>query len=374
MTEGTGMQPQRLVIHYLLAIVLVVLNYLFFTTMDGYVVDGEQLLDNLDFSDELSGWLVGGSRDRIQASKGIVTIHHEVRTKSNSLSQCWDREMFPDQILLRLTTATTDLVPGEKPWHQARAGLIGYLPNGKKNYRLSSGLVALYQDEPWKAYEQGFSVDDAFERVCMTIGLQGSKGVFQFKDPALYPARVPTEYSLIKSLLLAIWLFACSYWLSLLVKHYYRKTQMVYLSIMLVVITVGILMSAELKSEVTNWLSSYAPPFITVAIINDMGISLQFLGDLLPQRWDASKFGHLLGFFLMSATLFSEKEKSAWLLLPGLVLLALVSEILQHYVPGREPSISDAMVDLVGIIAGWWLVRGYYKLRQTVTHSWSGSD
>jgi VanZ family protein len=369
MTEGTGTHPQRLVIHYLFAIFLVVLSYLFFTSMDAYVIDGEQLLVNRDFSDDMSGWLIRGSRERIQASEGIVTIRHEVKSKSNSLSQCWDSEIFTDQILLGITTSTTDLEPGEKPWHQARVGLIGYFPDGKKDYRLSSSLVALYQDQPWKAYQQGFNIDAALERICMTITLQGSKGVFQFKEPLVYPARIPTEYSLIKSLSLVIWLFAGAYWLTLLVKHYRGKIQIVFLTLMVVVIAVGVLMPIGLKALLTNWLSTYVPAFLTAAILNDMGLSLQFWTDLLPQRWDASKFGHLLGFFLMSATLFSEKEKSVWTLLPGLVLLALVSEVLQHYVPGRGPSLSDVLVDLIGIIAGWWLIRGYFKLRQTATGS-----
>lgn len=38
-------------------------------------------------------------------------------------------------------------------------------------------------------------------------------------------------------------------------------------------------------------------------------------------------------------------------------LLALLTEGGQAVVPGRDPSLADAIADLVGIVAGWWVER-----------------
>jgi VanZ family protein len=363
--ETTGKNPQSLIVHYLIAIFLTLLSYLFFTTVDGYVIDGEQLLNNPNFSNDLAGWRIGGKAELVQVADGIVSIRHDSVSQSNSLSQCWDRAQFPDQILFRITASTTDLVLGEKSWHQARVGMIGYLPGGKKDYHLSNRLLALNMDEPWKTYQAGLEIDDSMERICISIGLLGSKGAFQVKDPMLYPARVPSGYNQVKKLLLVVWSLAAVFWLTLLVKHYRHRSQMVFLTVMLIAIAAGILMPAELRLVMENEISPYLPEFKTTELFNAIGVSFQYPANILPQRWNVSKLGHLLGFFLLSVILFSEKEKSVPMVLPGLVLLALATEIMQHYVPGRGPRISDTVVDLIGIIAGWWMIRGYFRIRQT---------
>jgi VanZ family protein len=359
-----GKYPQNLVIHYLIAIFLTLLSYLFFTTVDGYVVDGEQLLSNPTFLNDMAGWRVGGNSELVQVADGVVSISHDDLSQTNVLNQCWDGDQFPNQILFRISASTADLVLGEKTWHQARAGLIIHLPDGKIDYRSSNRLLALNTDQPWKPFQAGLDVDASAERVCISIGLHGSKGTFQIKDPMLYPARVPAEYSLVKNLLLVVWLFATVVWLTLLVKHYRHRPQMLILTLMLIGIAIGILMPAELRLAMDNQFSPYLPEINTRELFSALGVSPQSHVNLLPQHWNVSKFGHLLGFFLLSAILFSEKKKRVFMVLPGLVLLALVTEIMQHYIPGRGPRISDTLVDLIGIVAGWWLIRGYFRIRQ----------
>ncbi|MEJ2619512.1 MAG: VanZ family protein [Candidatus Thiodiazotropha sp.] len=292
-------------------------------------------------------------------------MRHDSVSQSNSLSQCWDREKFPDRILCSIDASTDDIVLGEKPWYRAKGGLIGYLADGKRDYGLANKLLKIKTDEPWKSYQAGLEIDASLKRICLSIGLYGSKGIFQFSNPALYPARISPIYSPLKSLLLIVWFVACLYWLTLLIKHYRHKKQITFLMIMLMTLAAGILMPAGFKSLLEGSILSYIPEFKTSEILKALGVSVQFSPDILPKYWDVSKFGHLLGFFLLSMVLFSEKQKSLWRLLSGLVLAALASEILQFYVPGRSPRVSDAIVDLMGIIAGWWLIRGYFRLRHT---------
>jgi VanZ family protein len=45
----------------------------------------------------------------------------------------------------------------------------------------------------------------------------------------------------------------------------------------------------------------------------------------------------------------------------------VLSEVCQAWVPGRFPSVSDFMADMVGILLGSWL---YWRLKRRVAGSW----
>ncbi len=55
----------------------------------------------------------------------------------------------------------------------------------------------------------------------------------------------------------------------------------------------------------------------------------------------------------------SERQRLGW----GLLGLAIATEILQAWVPGRSPSLADAGADVLGLVAGGWL--GWHALTAT---------
>jgi VanZ family protein len=55
----------------------------------------------------------------------------------------------------------------------------------------------------------------------------------------------------------------------------------------------------------------------------------------------------------------SERQRLGW----GLLGLAIATEILQAWVPGRSPSLADAGADALGLVAGGWL--GWWALSRS---------
>ncbi|MES9930093.1 MAG: VanZ family protein [Candidatus Thiodiazotropha sp. 6PDIVS] len=365
MSGQTRKLPDQLVKHYLLAISLVLLSYLLFNSLDAYHINGEQFLMNPDFSDDLAGWKVGGKTGLLQVSDGIVEINHQSKPQSTRLYQCWMRSDFPDYLLMAIDASSDGLLVGPKKWHGARVGVTGYLADGGKNYKLSSRLFSSKGNLPWEHYQEGVEISAEFERVCFSISFFKSMGEFQFKNPSLYPAIENPTFFILKNLLMLVWCLFSVWWLILLVQHYRSRPQWSYLMAIFMVIGVGVLAPIELKSALEKGLFYYVPELHTRDMLAAIGLSFDISPKYFPVVLDVSKFGHFVGFFLLSGILFSERAKPVRFLLPGLFLAALGTELLQYFVPGRSPRLSDVTVDSIGIFAGWFFVRFFFWRRQS---------
>ncbi|MES9942785.1 MAG: VanZ family protein [Candidatus Thiodiazotropha sp. 6PLUC2] len=367
MLGQTGKLPHLLVKHYLLAISLALLSYLLFNSVDDYLITGEEILTNPGFTDELTGWKIGGKRELIQVIDGVVEINHQSKTQSSRLYQCWMRSVFPGGLVMAIDARTEGLEIGPKAWHGARAGVTGYLADGGKNYELSSRLFNSQGDLPWNHYHAAVEISSEFEQVCFSISLFKTAGQLQFKTPSLYPAASNPTYTTVKNLLLLVWTTLSVWWLILLIQHYRGRPQWGYLVAMIILIGVGVLAPIELKRALEQTLFSSVPDLYTKDMLSAMGLSFNISPTYFPVIWDVSKFGHLVGFFLLSGVLFSERAKPVWLLLPGLLLAAFATELMQYFVPGRSPRFSDVIVDGIGIIAGLLLVRLFVSKRHSVS-------
>ena len=360
MPPYAGKSHYRLAIHYLIALCLCALSYALFVSIDSHDAEGEQRLLNPGFSDGLREWQTHGKNHAVRSSAGMAEIKHHSFNQFSSLFQCWERAELPDVVVVGIEARTSGLVPGSKSWHEARVGIVGYAPEGKRLYQLTNRLVRLREDRPWQSYRAALPLPQEAEKFCFRIALYGSQGVFQVKNPTLYQGRLKPGYRFGSTLLLMLWVGFGVWWLKLLTTHYWHRPQRNYLLATLLALLVGILMPSDLKLALEQVLISLLPGLQET---EQLGYSPRFPSSLLPNQWDLSKFAHLLGFFLLSGILFSEGRKPAWLLLPGLLLSAIASETLQSFVPGRTPRVSDIVVDGLGILAGWWMVRLFYFSR-----------
>jgi VanZ family protein len=65
------------------------------------------------------------------------------------------------------------------------------------------------------------------------------------------------------------------------------------------------------------------------------------------------------GFLLKRAALFTRP----WLLVVVGVLLGVITELGQYYVPGRNTDHWDLLADIVGVIFGVWLLNSFKKIK-----------
>jgi hypothetical protein len=345
--------------HYFILICLCFVTHMFAVLVEPYVAEGEQILHNPDFKDDMDAWQITGPKALVRASDGVVEINHQSRKQSSSISQCFQRTELGDQMLVGIEAKVSNLTIGNKPWLDARIGMVLYTFQGEELYHLSHELLQRKADAPWGSYKQEISLPRAVEKVCFRISLYGSKGVFQVTNPTLYKARATMGFQLGRGMLMVAWLGFGLYWLKLLVQHYRLRPQGRYLVAAILVMVLGILLPSDWKFSLQWWLFSLLPALKPEFDIYQPDITQWFFYSWLPLHWDLSKFSHLVGYFVLSSILFSERAKSAWILLSALLLAAISSEVLQYFVPGRTPRISDVVVDSLGIIIGWWVGRFY---------------
>lgn len=89
---------------------------------------------------------------------------------------------------------------------------------------------------------------------------------------------------------------------------------------------------------------------------------------LLPQfsptdKYNFDKILHLMGYLLLSliSTISFKSNRSIFWAVIILILVAILTEIGQGYVPHRMASIGDVIANFIGIIAGYLLGRLFRK-------------
>lgn len=82
------------------------------------------------------------------------------------------------------------------------------------------------------------------------------------------------------------------------------------------------------------------------------------------------KGGHMLGYALLGLSLIHAQRqltwKSFWLAVLGCALYALSDELHQSFIPGRNASLVDVVIDLTGCLVGLWIFRRIPLLKRVV--------
>ncbi len=364
----TGKSYNGVLRRYLAALGLSALTCLYFTLMTAYVPSGRQLLDNPDFAQDLTAWKTGGNRQGISIEDHVLTLSNSSPRQNASVSQCFDRQRFPDRVLARVEARTGSLALGEKPWSSARVGLLLHDADGKARYQLISRLVNLRQEQPWMSYEVVLSIPEDTGRVCFRMSLGTTQGIFQLRNPSLHAAQMQPSFRLGWWALLMAWATSLWVWSRHLQRHYRVAGQGAWIWSMIGVMALGILMSNDVKMQLLGFMASWLPadPGHAGETASDAWVSR--LPMLAPGYWDISKFSHLIGFFLLSVLLMFRRRAPAPILISGMLVAAVCSEALQFFAPGRTPRMSDLLVDSLGILAGWWASAGVAALKKIRNH------
>ncbi len=362
----TRMLPAVVLRHYLLALGLSALTWLFFTLMPSYVPGDDQMLVDPGFSQDLASWQVGGTGKGVRVDEGVLTLSNASPRSSSSVFQCFNRRDFPDQAMLFIEARTEPLILGEKPWSEARVGLLLKDTQGKIKYQLSNRLVRLKQAQPWIRYATTLPIPHDLEQVCFKVSLISTQGVFQVKNPSLYRARMQPSFRIGWWILLLVWGACLWNWSRNLLGLYPVSRQGILIWVMVGLMAFGILMSNQTKMELLQLLGPWLPEDHEYQGIVS-GAWAEWLPMFTPGYWDISKFSHLFGFLLLSVILLRRPRVSTAVLVIGMLVATVCSEALQFFSSGRSPRVSDLMVDSLGILTGWWLTAGVMRVKKVLS-------
>ncbi len=321
---------------------------------DRYEIIGDNLLQNPQFHDDFLGWQVQG-RDSVAAQEGILTLSNPVKNDSSPVSAMQTMAVPPGQRLLFLSceARATDVVPGAKRWETARVVLVPLTSEGQARHDVPHMLASLYGTTPWAKFERVFRVPEENATVSVVVQLLNASGTLEVRSISLRsaienPANTKWRYALMLAwLIVGLWIV----WPLLRTAHRHigRTGVLVIGSILLV----GVLMPASVKEALTpSYLLSEREaqgPFRV-----DLQTASPFRYELLPTDLNIHKLAHLLLFAAIGYLLIARRPYripiSAQIGIIG--LFALATESMQVLASGRDGSLSDVLIDLIGVCCG----------------------
>jgi VanZ like family len=259
-------------------------------------------------------------------------------SKDNSSSVQIKQEILnfePGNILmLSADIKYSNVVPGEKPWNQARLLLIQY---DKKNGHIISPHAAAGFDGTgkWDRYSKAYITGKDTNRIQITAVLSQCTGSFQLKKIHLYPVSQNKVYSWIQRIVLFCWAMFAVF---LLRACFYNGSMIIFkilLAISFIAIIAGTTMPQEMRTHVSQ----------------EVRVQLQETSDVFQNGFakDISKLGHF-GFFALFGFLLCllMGKNSIGQVMYILLLSAAGSELAQFFIDGRPPLVIDFFIDIAG--------------------------
>lgn len=349
LTASTSGRVSAVVYQYVV-LAYCLINILFFLSVPPHTRVGAELVANGDFSQGVRGWQLEGRRESVSLNAGVLTLSHPEQD-STVLSQCWDPQALPWPLLLSAEGMSRGVVRGEKSWHESRIDLVGYDDNGEGNYQLRTRLFALEGDQPWVVKSELFQMPADSQRVCLEIAHYSVPGVFLVRHLSLTQGEDKLAFQLGRWLLMAGWLVLAVVLAGPLNRYF--KTLRYRRSLMLLgmLVLMGVLIPNDLRQQIEDAL---------LRLLAAAGLPLeatsqntyQSVWTFWPANWGLSKYAHLLGFALLGGILAGDRQSRLSLRVSALLLLALVTEVVQFFVPMRTPRLSDLVIDAMGILGG----------------------
>jgi VanZ family protein len=320
----------------------------FFKRYDRYESCSPELLIDPGFSQGFAYWERNG-RGTAQVTDGDVLL---LRVDEASAGVAV-RQSLPDPgryRLLRLSgeLKTRDIRPGPQFWHKGRLALVSL--DGRQRMLPVPHLVAdLTGTQSWQTYQAVFQIPAAAQSVRAVVQLIGATGTLAVKNLSLHEVREKADFAPYRHLGMILWVLALLWlglpWFSRLRPDWpHLATCLTGLGI-----AVGTLLPLNFKMQ------------LELATGRTLARLLPWWGPAIDQTLKAqmvfSKLGHIVLFALLAMTVrwaYPHQHR----LRVGLILLlpAAISEVLQFFVAGRVPAVTDFCLDGAGVLLGLGLL------------------
>jgi VanZ family protein len=318
----------------------------FFTLYERYQTVGSELLTDPQFTQGFNHWDKSG---RGIAKLAANTLLLQVDKPGAGVAV---RQSLPDPgqyRLLRLSgkLKSQNIHPGSRFWQKGRLVLVSFDKN-QHMMPVPHVVADLQGTLPWRLYQANFRIPQQVHEVQIGVQLIGATGTLIVKNLSLQEIKEKNHFSLYRNLGIAVWVFGLI-WLSLpWVSQLRFNLPHLLLYTAVGGIFIGALMPVKFKIDVDYEVST---ALATLTRQVDHGA-----GAAQTRRDDAtfvSKWGHVLFFALLAFALWwAYPQVNRLSLLFGLLIFASVSEILQLFIDGRLPQVSDFFIDSLGLLGG----------------------
>ena len=285
---------------------------------------------------------------------GVSLLHNGDASKSVSMSYTLANGLGLQKLRLGASLKSDNVVGGEKPWNRARLLLVQYVGD-KPQYSTPHTVTSLVGTTKRQEYSKVFFVFPATTSVKVIAQLSRSTGYFEVGELGLYRVVDSTLFLWAKRLVLTGW--GLFFLLFLFVHLHANKSTLLKIVFALVglLIILGTSMPGEmkekLKSSVIEVATAEVAPIKTAVQDANLSLGLPHLGV------DITKIAHfvLFGMFVVGLS-FCNPVVSVGGILLNTAMLAVGTEMVQFFVEGRSPLVTDVGIDMAGAITGLGVV------------------
>lgn len=343
-------------------LVLSLISILFFNFYERFESTGPELLKNTTFDNLMSGWRHSQSGISTSIPEKKVRLHSNDSNVPIHITQVITDLQPHRQYKFTFYTKTRDVEYGKNPWMTARVVLISY-SQSDPSLRSSTHVVAnLLGDNEWANNLAIFTTEPDMEN--LRISAQLATGTFWIKEMSLRMVEEIKDYQIYRKLIAALWICASLWIAASMIRLARRNNHEFAVIIFALIILFATLMPATVKENINNYFL-HLPDNAETLIKLNTDTAVFKIKPYLPTS-DIFKIGHFFMFFILAITALLQKSYPVLrtTILVNLLLFALVTEIFQLFVAGRNAQLGDLLIDIAGIAAGTTL---FYIIRHRLS-------
>jgi hypothetical protein len=339
----------------------------FFNSYERYEGIGSELLTDPEFREGFTHWNRSGRgvAEILEDGRMIILRADEPSADVAVRQSLSNPQRFR---LLRLSgeLKVEDIRPGERFWQKGRLVLASFDAD-RRMMSVPHVVADLEGNQSWQTYRQVFRVPEGVVEMRVGIQLIGATGILLARNLSLQEVRERDHYSWYRGAGMSLWAVALL-WISL---PYFARLRLnaphLLIGMDLVGIFVGTLMPAKFKMEMDSGIGTALFQIVQIWGSDDQR---EHEVSLLRAPLDSlviSKAGHFLFFALLAFAVRWAHPKGRWPgLLFGLLILAVVSEVLQFFVDHRLPRLGDLIIDGAGVVLGLTLFEILRRVRMVM--------
>ena len=286
--------------------------------------------------------------NRVDISDNEITLF-STNPRAIALAQQSLAEFKNGSVLLfSAEMKSNNVVSGRKPWNRAR--LILVQNDGKKDrWNLPLTVTTLKGTHDWENYQNFFYITPETQSIRVIAELNQSTGFFQIRNMQLFPVHETKMYWWIKNIILISW---SAFFILLIGSCLFAEKRSMIFQILLA--------SAFIAIVIGTSLPGYMKTFLVYEVETQIDEISPTFTDIVP--WDLTKVWHACIFFLLGMALsLMMKKVPLTQVMVIIMMMAGGTEIMQLYIDGRTPLISDFFIDSGGGLVGTLLIKPFIK-------------
>ncbi len=334
---------------------LILATYILFTSAPRYQINSINLLHNSDFSEGFNNWMESSNCGRLTQSLSAALLDNQKSPCTVFLRQQIPIPLNATQLKLAAEVNTHNVSQGKLSWQSARLSLVGIDRSGTKLWHHPHMIKLPPQSKGWQHVSQVFSIPP--DAVALIVGLEimDATGTVSARKLKLSSVSENSWFSTAANSLLILW-GVTFLWLG---KNLHRlfSSKIIQGSFLIVSASIAIgccMIPGKIRDIILDRsqetigklkivlvespLWSYVPPELQI----DLSLS-------------PDKAGHFVLFAMLAFLVRVGRPQDRFAAQCfNLMLFAASTEVLQFYISGRQPGITDWFIDAGGLTLGFF--------------------